>query len=459
MIQLCRVCHAFVLYKASHEHMIRSIAMRSFFAIAMFVVVTAAGAPSSGAQEAAGQNAAVAATPKLSILYRFTGNDGAAPKGRLAADSSGTLYGTTESGGDLGSFCCGTVFRLAPPPSGQSKWKATVLYSFPYPGAQGIRPLNGLLLKRGELYGTTANRGATTSSACCGTVFVLSPPPSGQGGWKLKTLYTFKNEADGFGPAGDLVMDEDGALYGATNAGGKNNRGTIFKLAPPKSGQTRWTKTILYHFKGGTDGAFVRSGLTFDSKGALYGVATQDGSVQASCCGTIFKLSPPPKGQTAWKYEQLYRFKGGDDGSHPEGRLLIDQAGALFGTTMNGGEDNFGTLFKLTPPKPGQSKWSKAILHDFRSTGADGNFPSGGLARDGAGNLYGVTQEGGGEGAGTIFKLTKNGSKWSYKVLRSLTHQQAVKPYAGLIQRQGALFGTTIGDNAFDRYGTVFELE
>jgi uncharacterized repeat protein (TIGR03803 family) len=397
------------------------------------------------------------AAAKLTILYRFDGNDGAAPKGRLVFDGDGVAYGTTEGGGDLGFLCCGTVYKLSPPAPGKKNWKQAVLYRFPYPGEQGVRPLNGLLLKGGSLYGAAVNRGATTSSPCCGTIFQLKP--SGAKAWKHQTIYTFKNDADGFGPAGDLVADGSGALYGATYAGGKFARGTIFKLTPPANARAKWIKTILYHFKGGKDGAFVRSGLTFDSNGALYGVATQDGSTQDSCCGTIFKLTPPSAGQTKWTYDQLYRFKGDKDGAHPEGRPLVDGDGAVYGTTLHGGEDDFGLVFKLSPPKPGHSNWTKTVLHHFLATGADGNFPTGGLERDGSWNLYGVTQQGGGEGAGTIFKLTKKGKQWAYKVLRSLTHQQAVMPYAGLVRHQGLLYGTTIGDKAFDKDGAIFQLE
>ncbi|MFZ3328816.1 MAG: choice-of-anchor tandem repeat GloVer-containing protein [Methylocella sp.] len=175
---------------------------------------------------------------------------------------------------------------------------------------------------------------------------------------------------------GRLIFDSEGALYGTTQ--GTTNvigaaSGTVFKLAPPAAGHM-WTETVLYSFKGGSDGSQPWAGLIFHSKGALYGT-TLEGGGGASCgtagCGIVFKLKPPAAGLTQWTEKVLYRFQGtaGGDGQAPQGGLVFDNTGVLYGTTFAGGNMQLGTVFKLKPPAAGLTQWTEKVLSDLPSGG------------------------------------------------------------------------------------------
>ena len=135
----------------------------------------------------------------------------------------------------------------------------------------------------------------------CGTVFKLTPPAKGQTAWTETVLYSFCSQpscSDGVNPYAGLIADKEGALYGTTLAAGVAQLGgTVFKLAPPAKGQTAWTETVLYRFSGGSDGADPFAGLIADKQGALYGTTIGGGSGCSSGCGTVFKLNlcPEPK--------------------------------------------------------------------------------------------------------------------------------------------------------------------
>ena len=231
----------------------------------------------------------------------------------------------------------------------------TALYRFTG-GSDGSEPFAGLIAdKEGALYGTTQSGGRTINcNGNCGTVFKLTPPAKGQTAWNEIVLYRFTGGNDGSEPVAGLIADKEGALYSTTAFGGTGN-GTVFKLTPPAKGQTAWKETVLYRFTGGSDGIEPRAGLLADKEGALYGT-TQSGGGTINCngnCGTVFKLTPPAKGQTAWKETVLYRFTGGSDGFEPLAGLIADEEGALYGTTQSGGGTGnggigFGTVFKLT---------------------------------------------------------------------------------------------------------------
>jgi uncharacterized repeat protein (TIGR03803 family) len=233
-------------------------------------------------------------------------------------------------------------------------------------------------------------------------------------------LHSFTGGSDGANPYASLIADKQGALYGTTHVGGSSGSGTVFKLTPPVNGQTAWKETVLYSF-GGSDGAFPWAGLVADKQGALYGTTTAAGN--AACdggygCGTVFKLTPPVNGQTAWKETVLHTFAGGGDGATPFAGLIADQQGALYGTTEQGGSSNYGTVFKLTPPAKAQTTWTETVLHSFSfsSSDLDGVYPTASLIAGEQGTLYGATPNGGsrgpygygnnGYGYGTVFKLT-----------------------------------------------------
>jgi uncharacterized repeat protein (TIGR03803 family) len=368
------------------------------------------------------------------VLHQFKGgSDGANPHAGLISDGTGALYGTTSRGGGagcVGGLGCGTVFKLTPPAAGQTKWTKEILYRF-QGGSDGEAPFAGLVFdSKGALYGTTLAGGGTFGP---GTVFKLTPPAVGQTQWTEEILYRFTGAGgDGDGPQAGLIFDSKGALYGTTSGGGgPSNCGTVFKLKPPAVGQTQWTEKVLYSFAGTGDGCLPLFGrLIFDSEGALYGTARGTTNVIGAASGTVFKLVPPASGYM-WTETVLYSFKGGSDGSQPFAGVIFDSKGALYGTTERGGGGascptiGCGTVFKLKPPAPGLTQWTEKVLYRFQGTfgGGDGESPEGGLIFDGAGALHGTTLAGGNISLGTVFKLkppVPPATQWTEKVLSNL---------------------------------------
>jgi uncharacterized repeat protein (TIGR03803 family) len=282
------------------------------------------------------------------ILYSFQGNDGSHPYSGVIFDAVGNLYGTTSTGGGDGQGChftgdagCGTVFKLSPQTSGV--WTETVLHTFnPNNGNDGSTPEAALIFDRfGNLYGTTSSGGIASCTFGCGTVFKLSPRAGGV--WKETILHRFgQNAGDGAGPYGNLILDKEGKhLYGTTPDGGANNLGTVFELMPTTG--EGWAEKVLYSF-GPTDGSYPFAGVIFDAAGNLFGTTVQGPG--ASTSGAVFELSPTA---TGWTETVLHRFGQGTDGAQPYAGLVLDGSGSLLGTTIIGGVDNLGTVFKLTP--------------------------------------------------------------------------------------------------------------
>jgi uncharacterized repeat protein (TIGR03803 family) len=327
------------------------------------------------------------------LLHFFNGNDGSNPAAGLIFDQAGNLYGTTEAGGGS-RRCrggCGVVFKLTRNPNGS--WKEKVLHQFGKGGTQdGANPnYAGLIFDQaGNLYGTTTKGGATNH----GVVFKLTPNPDGS--WTETVLYSFKAHNDGSHPYAGVIFDQAGNLYGTTAIGGAYSRGTVFELTPNPDGS--WAESVLYTFTGNQDGGTTDAGLIFDQAGNLYGTTAFGG---ASGAGTVFELTPNPDG--SWTETVLYSFKSNNDGSYPHAGVIFDQAGNLYGTTINGGVTNGGVVFKLTPNPDGS--WTETVLYSFSTGGDDGTWPAGNLIFDQAGNLYGTTNYGG-SGDGVVFKLT-----------------------------------------------------
>jgi len=169
-------------------------------------------------------------------------------------------------------------------------------------------------------------------------------------------LYRFMPGTDGEFPSASLIMDKSGILYGTTTEGGHGPLpGTVFKLTPPAKGKSAWTEKLLYTFGNHVgDGVHPYAGLIADDAGVLYGTTEQGG---ISGHGAVFRLTPPGPGKTAWTEKPHYSFKGKPDGDAPVAGLTIGADGALYGTTQYGGS-GFGTAFRLTPPAAGQTRWS-----------------------------------------------------------------------------------------------------
>jgi hypothetical protein len=167
------------------------------------------------------------------------------------------------------------------------------------------------------------------------------------------------------------------------------------------------TETVLYNFKGGNDGDSPSAGLIADSEGAIYGTTASGGGTSADCgsvgCGTVFKLTPPDPPATKWTKMVIYRFQGGSDGAHPRAGLIFNSNGRLFVTTWEGGTSlSAGTVFKLEPPAPGQTQWTETVLYRFGSVNNDGLYPLAGLIFDSEGALYGTMDR---DGAAQLRRL------------------------------------------------------
>ena len=181
---------------------------------------------------------------------------------------------------------------------------------------------------------------------------------------------------DGDQPRGGVLIGADGALYGTTYGGGHfaNNDtwGLIYKFTAPTGGKSGlWDEQILYEFTGGADGGSPAGEVVADKTGALYGTTIQGGTAGF---GVVYKLTPPAATGGAWTEKVLYDFKGGADGAYPQTALLRTASGVLYGTTLNGGAAKLGTVFMLKPPTATTPAWTHTVLHSFAG-GADGASP------------------------------------------------------------------------------------
>ncbi len=360
----------------------------------------------------------VSAAGNEKVLYSFSGGtDGANPTAGLVRDTAGNLYGITDGVYD-GRSDVGTVFKL------DSDGTETVLHVFTG-DPDGAHPYGGMVEDAaGNLYGTTRFGGNFKR----GTVFKVDLAGN------ETILYSFTGGIDGANPTGGLLLDPEGNLYGTTTEYGTSGLGNVFKL------DTTGTQTVLHSFTG-PDGNYPNAFLIRDSAGNLYGTTINGG---VSGFGTVFKLNA--KGT----FQVLYSFAGGTDGAYPNGGLVRDAAGNLYGTTVMGGTlQDAGTVFKL------DTTGTKTVLYSFLG-GVDGGFPVRSLLRDSAGNLYGTASVGGASGLGTVFKLALTGKE---TVLYSFAAgADGVEPYTDLIRDPaGNLYGTTVYGGT-GNLGTVFEI-
>ena len=418
-----------------------------------------------------------AAEWKEKVLYSFQGvPDGAVPAGGVVFDKAGNLYGATQDGGSStcdGPGQCGTVYQLAPPAQKGGAWTETVLYVFKgHAYNDGATPEGGVLIDQaGNLYGTTGYGGSGPCTLLggavgCGTVYELSPPAKQGDPWTETVLYSFQGGNDGYVASGDLVLDKAGNLYGATLFGGGKGTtcdslyggqcGTVFELSPPKTKGGKWTEKVLHSFAGGTDGAEPNGGLVLDGAGAVYGTTAWGGgaSCQGSGCGTAFEVEPTAKMGRAWTEKILHRFTGEDDGEGPNGGLILDAKGALYGTTINGGPGNGrGTVFRLSSLSGHSQSWTETFIRVFNScNGSAPCEPSAGVIFDSAGNLYGTATD-------FLFRMrppVRKGGSWNLAVLyRFKGSPDGSAPSQLIFGSAGVIYGPTAGGGTSGN-GTVF---
>jgi uncharacterized repeat protein (TIGR03803 family) len=214
---------------------------------------------------------------------------------------------------------------------------------------------------------------------------------------------------------------------------------------------------VLYSFSG-SDGSFPEGGVVLDHAGNLFGT-TDEGGLYGF--GTVFELSPPSVRGSSWTETALWNFSGGSDGGTPGVEALVfDSGGNLYGTTYFGGDSDKGTAFELSPSAGGE--WNESVLHSF-GDGQDGANPTAGLVMTTSGVLTGTTQKGGTHAVGTAFALTpptQQGGVWSYTVLYNFGgfRNDGATPQAGLTVGNRVLYGTTAQGGASDPVGTIFEL-
>jgi uncharacterized repeat protein (TIGR03803 family) len=368
------------------------------------------------------------------------GSDGSSPRINLSADSAGNLYGTTYAGGTgLCGYSyvtgCGTVFELYPPKAAGDPWTESVLYSF-QGGADGMGPNEAIVDSSGVLFGTTQSGG----SAGLGTAFELEPPGAPGGTWTLSVLRNFGNGTNplpamavdgngalyyatysggangagviyqltpptapggawtntdiygfvGNGGAGGVVSlsFSNGILYGATY-GQTPGRASVFRLNPPSVAGRQWTYSAYVFPSGRNNGNPVAIAVGGD--GSVYGVTATVKGANHTRLGTVFQLTPPGA-SGSWTYTRLYTFT---DDANPT--ALVIGGGNLIGGARSAGKGN-STLFQLTAPAAPGGAWTYSTLYSFRN-----GSPTGLALLNGT--LFG-TATGGIGGHGSLFEVS-----------------------------------------------------
>lgn len=277
---------------------------------------------------------------------------------------------------------------------------------------------------------------------------------------QYKVLYNFgSNPLDGNTPNGALALDGRGNLYGTTSFGGASceDCGVAFELSP--SGRGAWTESIIHNFGSSGDGVSPDGGVVFDQSGNLYGTTLHGGSHNA---GVVFELSAPVSGSN-WTETILWNF--GDGGPHDAalgvGELALDESGDLYGATLAGGV-GYGTVFELTPSQNG---WVESVLYEFCTAYPmcpDGVQPMAGPILDDQGNLYGTTWLGGaaqGEGWGVVYQLSpSSGGTWAETTLHQFSRQTGGRPVSPVTFDDKGNFYGTISQGARHGCGGLFKM-
>jgi hypothetical protein len=424
-------------------------------------------------------SAAAAARWNEQVLYNFqSGTDGSYPVFGVVSDPAGNLYGATLEGGadNCNSiYPCGAVYQLT---QNNGVWAESVLYVFKGNAqGDGASPFGGLVIdSSGNLYGTTAYGGTGScvllgSEDGCGSVFELSPPAEQGGAWTEVVLYSFPTSEYGYLPWGQLTLDSAGNLYGATQFGGGSGTtcnsfyqycGEVFELSPPKEKGGQWEAKILHRFGAGTDGANPNGGLLLDSNGVLYGTTVAGGfdcpHHSGEGCGTVFALTPPAAKGGEWTEQQLLVFHNQNDGTSPIAGVVVDSKGFVYGGAQGGDNGQGNGIIFRLAPSGGT--WKQTILHLFGS----GVFYYGpAVAYLDSGYLYGTTNAGQ-HVAGSVFRMKQSSGNWRYDQLYVFSGgSDGGNPSPILTpDLSGHIYGTTqnggSGTACQGNCGTVFEI-
>lgn len=434
------------------------------------IIAVAGGSQSAMARPAIGGgpvHMARHATAQESTIYNFLGpsTDGGGGDSALVEDAAGNFYGTTFYGGAYscgsGYPGCGTVFKLSPSPSGG--YTESVIWNF-QPG-QGVQPISVIVDAAGNLYGVTQSTG---TGAPGGTVFKLSPGPSG---YSYTQLHAFTGGSDGAFPAGGLGFDKSGDLYGTTEFGGTGNCqifeyptgcGTAFELKV--SGST-YTYSQIHVYQGGTDGAFPTGPVLVQPGGII--LVTTAGVIGGTGTDTAGTISQLVLLNGTFYNLTLYAFGYPHRGVvYPMGGVIEDSHQNLFGTATGGGlgRTPAGGVYKLSLVK---GIYTQSVLYSFKVSARNGAYPSAGVIEDAAGNLYGTTPIDHNEyfNGGTVFELspTQN-KKYAFSELNAFTSgATGLDPQGVMMGHDGALYGTTFMggpaySNSYSGYGVVFRV-
>jgi uncharacterized repeat protein (TIGR03803 family) len=381
------------------------------------------------------------------VIYSFSvADDCFSPLAPLVKDAQGDLYGTALGGSESHPGC---VFELSP--DGDNTWVEKTIHVFDV--NDGYQPGAALVFDRtGNLY-STADSGGLYGG---GVVFELSPLPGGV--WADTILYNFGRAGDGSGAASEAVFGPDGNLYGATEFGGSSGCGIVYSLSPGLTPSLGWEETILHDFADSTqDGCNPRGGLVFDSHGRVFGTTSGGG---AQGLGTVYELTRSKDG--SYQEQLIHNFLGAD-GSQPVSTLTKSEGGNLYGTTFSGGDlraclGGCGTIFELSQSG---GRWLEHILHAF--SGSDGENVAASVTFDPEGSLYTATSSGGGTGfSGVILRLDpETNGIWKETILHRFAWPSTgdgAGPYAGVLLRDGELFGTTVVGGA-DNIGAVVSVD
>jgi uncharacterized repeat protein (TIGR03803 family) len=345
-----------------------------------------------------------------------------------------------------------TIFAIAMNAHSQT---FQIIHTFTGGGDGGNPPVGVSIDTAGNLYGVTA----ADTNGNTGVAYELKRHGND---WLFFRLHAFMGFQDGVTPTSRPLRGSDGTIYGTTGGGPGygclgGGCGVVYHLQPspsiPASFESPWIETFPYEFQGPpSDGATPQGDLMFDQQGNIYGT-TENGPQVNYCCGLVYELS---RSGTGWIENFVYAFQGGNDGAVPRDGVVADSFGNLYGV-VGAGQYNSGAVYELSPSNGG---WTEKIIHAFNFSD-DGANPIGGLIIDANGNLYGSTTIGpDAQCNGIVFELSPPppGGQWNYQRLYCFSGPpEGSGPYAKLaMDSVGNLYGTTFSDGSGS--GTIFKL-